>query len=1077
MKRLGLDIGSKSIGWAMLDTNTNKEVTGLVDLGVRMFSDGRHPKTGSSRAAERREHRSPRRMRDRYLRRRAALMRKLVKHGLMPDTVERAKSIEGLDPFRLRARGLVRKIPLTHFGRAIFHIGQRRGFKSNRKTDKGDNEGTKIKTASQDLDMAMLARNAGTLGEFQHMRRAEATNPRKVPSVRTRLGVIGVDDKGREVMGYQFYPERHHLESEFDRLWEAQAGHHVELTDSLRDDIRKTIFFQRPLRKPQVGKCLFNSNEDRLPKSSPVVQRRILFETINSLHIESHGTPKRQITREQRDKIIHAFDNRKPTAKPSTMKFELKALAKIIKLAHGERFTLQSINRDSIACDSVRASLSHPDRFGPNWSKLDMDAQCEVITRISDVESDLHHIELVEWLESRHGLNKDKAVAVSNAPLPDGYSRLGQTATQQILEKLEDVDRTHGKVLMYSEAVAACGMNHSDGRTGEIIDRLPYYGKILERHVMPGTGKEEHDDITRYGRITNPSVHIGLNQLRRLVNTIIDRYGLPDEIVVEFARELKQSRDQKIAAQKQIKKNRENAEKRGKKLRDHAIENNGKNRDLLRLWEELCPDDVMKRRCPYSGSQISFTMLFDGSCEVDHILPRSRTLDDSFANRTLCTRESNREKGGRTPFDAFSSTDRWEFIVSNMENIPNHKRWRFQPDAMERFGDEKEFFNRELNDTQYLSRIAATYLESLYTDKGHVRAVPGRLTGKMRRVWGLNTLLSDDGSKNRNDHRHHAIDAVVVACTDRSLLNRISRASAKSEKGASEKVARSIPEPWNTFRKDLEKAVSSVIVSHRPNRGRIDIEGRKDGRDSTSGGLHEATALGIIHGTEQVVSRKQLSALKPDDIADNAGKMNIRDATLQKALAKATLGKEGVAFERAKKEFANNEKSQFYGLRHIRMISTLTRQSRIEVNDKEGKPFKAYKTGSNQCLELWRMPNGKYVSRVVSTFDAHNLSSNDINKERPDENAKKVLVLFQRDMVALEKDGRTLICYVQKISQQGYVMLAEHFQSNADARHRDKNDPFKFLQIGGSSIASACVRPVAIDVTGQIMDPGREMYH
>jgi CRISPR-associated endonuclease Csn1 len=280
------------------------------------------------------------------------------------------------------------------------------------------------------------------------------------------------------------------------------------------------------------------------------------------------------------------------------MSMKLTALAKILKLRSGERFTLDSGVRDAIACDPVRASLSHPDRFGPRWSSLSWEAQWNVIGQIRAVQSDGDHEALVSWLVDAHQLDKDRAVAVANAPLPEGYGRLGLTATQRVLDQL------HGDVLTYSEAVAACGWHHSDHRTGECFDRLPYYGEVLERHVIPGSYDENDDEIARYGRVTNPTVHIGLNQLRRLLNRIIDTHGKPDQIVVELARELKQSEEQKRKAMKRIRDTTADAQRRSKQLEELGQPDTGQNRMLLRLWEDLGPA-IGPRCCPYTGNTIS----------------------------------------------------------------------------------------------------------------------------------------------------------------------------------------------------------------------------------------------------------------------------------------------------------------------------------------------------------------------------------------------------------------------------------------------------------------------------------------
>ena len=170
--RLGLDIGTNSIGWWLYGTKSGA-INSVVDGGVRIFSDGRDPQSKGSLAVDRRLARGQRRRRDRYLRRKAALMKHMASVGLMPADPAEAKKLELLDPYALRANGLDQALPLTHFGRAVFHLNQRRGFKSNRKTDRGDNESGKVKDATARLDQAMMAKGARTYGEFLHMRPAD----------------------------------------------------------------------------------------------------------------------------------------------------------------------------------------------------------------------------------------------------------------------------------------------------------------------------------------------------------------------------------------------------------------------------------------------------------------------------------------------------------------------------------------------------------------------------------------------------------------------------------------------------------------------------------------------------------------------------------------------------------------------------------------------------------------------------------------------------------------------------------------------------------------------------------------
>lgn len=331
------------------------------------------------------------------------------------------------------------------------------------------------------------------------------------------------------------------------------------------------------------------------------------------LRVASPGQPKRRLTRDERDQIIHALDNRKILASPGKNVLTLATIGKTIKLRTGESFSPETANRDSIASDAVRMSLSYPARYGASWSTLSIDQQWELIQRLRE-EQDGEA--LVQWVMDHTGFDRDRARAIADAPLPEGFSRLGETATRRIFDVLIGGTADH-PVPTYNEAVAFCGWDHARFGTGEVLDHLPYYGEILDRHVLPGTGNPEDDPITRFGRITNPTVHIGLGQLKRLVNQIITVHGRPYQIVLELARDLKMSEDQKRDLSKLNARNQRAAEQRSQTLiEDLGVADNGANRAVLRIWEESSTD-ILRRVCPYTGTQISAAMLFDGSCDID----------------------------------------------------------------------------------------------------------------------------------------------------------------------------------------------------------------------------------------------------------------------------------------------------------------------------------------------------------------------------------------------------------------------------------------------------------------------------
>ncbi len=1072
--RIGIDLGTNSLGWCVLTLDESGNPAAIKDIGVRIYADGRDPKSGSSLAVDRRNARSARRRRDRYIGRRAALLRTLMDAGLLPSDPSEAKKLELHDPYRLRAEALDRKLDPYHLGRALFHLNQRRGFKSNRKADRGkDDEKGKIAVGVSRLEAAMASSNARTFGEFLHKRRERATDSRKTPPVRTRLRPeTGENAKGD---GYDYYPDRSCLEAEFEKIWAAQAFYHPALlTPALKAKVHAIIFYQRKLKEPRIGRCTYFDDE-RLPKAHPLFQERRLYEEVNALEVDTPGEPSRKLSLDERDKLIMKLSTSKSAA--------FGSLRKLLKLEQEARFNKESDSRDKLLGDEVRAELSHKDRFGVKWAKISSEKRIEIVEKLMFEEED---DALKKWLVDNCALDENCAKAVAGARLPAGYGRLGLKATELILKELKR------DVITYDEAVRRCGekhpemSHHSDFRDGEIHDHLPYYAEILERHVPPGTNEpDEPDEAIRHGRITNPTVHIGLNQLRRVINELIDNYGHPHQIVVELARDLKLNEEQKRRINREIAENTKAAEKRTEKLAELGQFESGANRAMLKLWEELNPDNPLDRRCVYSGKVISPTMLFNGETDIDHILPRSRTLDDSNANKIVCIKESNRAKRNKSPYEAFGSIEaQWALIMDRAARLPKNKRWRFQPDAMERFeNEERSFLDRQLVETQYLSRISRQYLEAICPmiagTGGGVYVIPGKMTQMLRGKWNLNSLLPDHNlptgagkKKNRLDHRHHAIDAAVIGVTDRGLLQRIAHEAARAEdEGLLNHHLGDIEPPWPGFREDLGAAIDRIIVSHRPDHGRPSFAGRKLGRDRTAARLHNDTAYGLTgetdeNGNEIVVVRKPIDSLKsPTDI------VRIRDRELRESLFSTTQGLAGKEFEAALRAFiAGNKK--WPGLRRVRMTEPLRT---IKIRDKDGKVYKGFKGDSNYRYDVWELPNGKWVSDVVTMFDAHQANAeSEIKRKHP--TARKVMRLFQNDLVALQLDGdKRTIVRVVKFTHSGNLTMAAHNEAGAlKTRDAASNavDPFKYINASASALKKSFARKVRVDVLGRIHDPG-----
>ncbi len=503
---------------------------------------------------------------------------------------------------------------------------------------------------------------------------------------------------------------------------------------------------------------------------------------------------------------------------------------------------------------------------------------------------------------------------------------------------------------------------------------------------------------------------------------------------------------------------------------------------LLRMWEDLSANPI-DRHCPYCDDPhpIGIEMLFSGQADVDHIIPYSRSLDDSAGNKVVAHRHCNRAKGNMTPHEKWGNdSTRWEAISTQVARLHKSKQWRFGPDAMARVEKDGGFLARQLTDTQYLSRLAGRYLASLYADKseGSVYVIPGRMTAMLRRLWGLNSLLPDhnivdnkhsDAPKNRLDHRHHAIDAAVVAVTSRSLLMRIARTAGLAEDKHLDRLFEDLKQPWEGFREELQERLSAVTVSHKADHGR---KGRPaPGKDVTAGRLHNDTAYGFTgdmsdKGLPIVVHRVPLGSLKPADLTNPD---RIPDPVLRDALQRATQGTSGKEFEVALKKFADHD-PLFAGIRRVRVREPL---NVIPIKDKNGRVYKGYKGDSNARFDVWRMPDGKWVPDVVPTFDAH---QGDAEDRRPHPAAKKVLSLRQNDMLAIERDGGPPeMLRILSFNVQGRLTLCPANEAGAlKARDATSNesDPFKYTYLSSGSLKKHRARQVRIDPLGRIFDPG-----
>lgn len=1032
--RLGLDLGTNSLGWFIVWLDEKNKPASLGQGGVRIYPDGRDPKSGTSNAADRRDARSARKRRDRFLMRQQTLLNALIRHGLMPADDKQRKALVTFDPYELRAKALTMPLPAYHVGRALFHLNQRRGFQSNRKADKKDDEKGAIKQGAANLQKMMAEAEAPTLGAFLWLRHKEREG------VRARNRSLGMKAE------YEFYPTRDLFKEEFDKIWEAQSRHHKSMNSEAKAEIYNAIFHQRQLREPTIGKCTLDPASQpfekdpegyRVARAHPLAQRFRMLQEVRNLRIAETGAKEKNLSSEQQDHVFLALTQN------NNLSFD--KIRKLLKLPEEARFNLESERRDKLKGDETAERLSNKNLFGKKWRAYSFERQVEIVEKLLNESGEL---ELISWLEKECGVDAETAERIADAPLPDGYSRLGLRALKKLVPLMQNGAD-------YAEASKNAGYDHSKRATGEILNRLPYYGRWLQDAVV-GDGDVRHTKERQFGQFPNPTVHIGLGQLRRVVNAIIKEYGAPEQIVIELARDLKISEVQKADIEREYTKNQKKNEERKAKLAEIGIgQPTGSDLLKMRLWEEL--GDVVKL-CPFSGRPISLKQLMSSEIEVEHLIPYSDCLDNRAANKTVCFTSANRLKGKQTPYEAFGHTKEWPEIVARANTLPPNKRWRFGEDAREKINKNgRDFLERQLMETSWLGRLAKQYLGSV-TDPNQVWVVTGKHTSLIRGKWGFNTLLPDHNftdAKNRADHRHHAIDALVVALTERSLLQKIS-STYDSERDKIE-----VPLPWKTLRDELKAVLDAMTVSHKPDHG-------------VGGKLHDETAYGFVKEPEKeegrnLVSRKPLSSLTENEID------RIRDRRLRDKIREFVdqEKKQGVKLSDALKKFMSAEHNDphiKHGVRRVRLLHSKKPEYLLPLHrNGDEQPYKAYSADSNLFIEIFEKADGSWDGEAMTVFQSNQIDYK-LAWRTQYQDARPVMRVYKDDLVRIDHDGMSKIARVVRLEPSARrIRLAPHYDSGSlEDRHNNPDDPFRWIFAQYDRLKEWKAERVRVDELGKI---------
>jgi len=1004
--RLALDMGTNSLGWAAFSLDNSSHIRGLTDAGVRIFSDGREPsskdRVGESLAVERRLARGARRNRDRRLRRKQDLMQRLIELRVMPKDPADRKALEDLNPYQLRADALNRPLRPDELGRVLFHINQRRGFLSNRKSDGDDEETGKIKPKITALRAAL---NGQTLGQWLNARLIAGQ------SIRFR----GEDG--------DYYADRAMYLDEFDRIRAVQQAHHslsVDNWDDLRNGNKDQgfdgIFFQRKLKPVERGRCEFFIDELRAHKDLPIAQEFRILQEVNNLQYYGDDHEKFTLNEAQRSKMIEVLNSQKTLSFGAIRKF--KKPDGSFLFPRGCFFNLETGPRDKLNGNATAVDMRKPGLFGDAWDALSVDDQNDAVEMLHDAEDD---DQLIADLKTRFDLNDGQAREISKFKLSAATTHL----SRKLMIRCADIMRETGQ--RYDEAVANVWdddgvlLHHSHRTVDELLARLPYYGEVLRASVMggkPGQYEAKEHPEQHYGKINNPTVHVALNQLRKLLNCLTGRFGPPAEIHVEVGRDLKKTAKARNDIAKQNKAFAKANERRAKLFGEimNGAQPSGLDLKKMRLWEELGKDQL-SRLCPFSGQPISAAMLFNGEAEIEHILPFSRTLDNGAANLTVAMRQANRVKGNSTPFEAFATDQHadkgmvWADIAARAKSLPQNKRWRFDGDAMEKFEKDGGFIARQLTDTAYIARVTKRYLGHI-CDQNKIHTVPGGLTAMMRGKWHLNSLLGDHNFKERNDHRHHIIDAFVVGLTDRGTLNAVSRQTAR---GADDRVRIDLPD-ISPLRKQLDDRLQTIVVSYKPDHG-------------TTGKMFKETAYGVVAKDKQdpdlkgydLVTRKAIAALTDKEInaiRNKGWRSLVQDHVARAKVAGTKLDKNGLAKVLGAFGKAHNIKT-------IRIL--LSNQSATVISS---APYKAYAPDSFVCVDIWQVPKGKPGKWKKGEFEWQGAfwSYAACKGEMPDKNAghigdhpihpaaKFITRLFKNDLVELREGEQAVIMRVAGFS-------------------------------------------------------------
>lgn len=1138
---LGIDLGISSIGTALFkilpeatDLNDIHSFEKILDAGVRIcpVSEG---------AANRRILRSQRNAKKHRKARKKALIALLQEYKLLP--LDRSELELGLrsQPYALRAKAM--REPLKNpfeLGFCIMNIAKLRGAGFIDEAEENADEKKKSKTSNryQILENELIARNI-SLSEFL------ADHLEKNNCVRQRQDFI--DSK------VPFSVPRYLVKRDYYALMEKQAKH-FGLSDEQVKAVYAAIFMDFPKAPYANAPCsLLPESGNRLPKMHRLAEFLRMYQQCNNIRYNTiEDTDMYQgITRQMRDELIE-----KLMQGEGLNKTEIKKI-----LQKHSKDKIKSIN--SYAQDEEITAIkpfAHKKAFAgiPAFWELSESAQDKLIEFIADpLDVTANSSKPILYDEEKFlqicmeklqltGLEGEQKLYAALNLLPKDRTMLGKEASQAILQKLIEGIEVDGKwkAPTYYDAVTACNFEKASAEQKE-YDNLPYYGEILKNDILPihpwhmeRTAQEE-----KMGRIANPVVHSMLNQLRKVVNEIIALYGKPEMIKLEIARDFGLSKIKRDKLEKQRQTNEKSNRTIDAELEKYGYALTKKNRLKYKLWKEQNGKDI------YTQTALKIGDL--AACEVDHIIPQEAGGTNSVCNLVLTT--ANNIKGDTFAYDFIQGkfADRWESIKKDIEAMPKNKAWRFTADAKTRYalyGDEidEDYAERRLQDTRYMSKVALRYLSCICKN---ILAIRGGMTARIRHLWGFDGIeyelmglnvpkekinpetgevaVDDNGdvainpdweAKPRIDHRHHAVDAMVLCAVTRSLAQKMYKADNRHKKfdlSIVDMPFRKSPQnpELRSFRELALAMLKTIKISHKQ-------------EHDTNTQLHNETAIRVLDYDEKnqlyagcymrsLKNIESFSKLEGIAVAEKLGtspiiqKMRERCASIIKAVNAQRFAAEKSLQQKNTENTAQGLKEvkiteQALVQEAIRLANAGNKYPRLEkftlVNIRE-KQQCGYEPDSNHRVDFFVYTEGKKKGQIgwecIKSIDAANPNF----KPNWQESGELVWSVCKGDILELHFDKETLIkeniplAFVTQNAQQEYCMLAKvlkmgegyiYFVSSFDARAEQKNalkenpEPFMLWKSKGCGLTFFCqakTRKVLISPFGKVRHKSQKLWY